>query len=266
MNDLRIISADSMEGRETGTPGNEKARAYLLSRLKEMRISPLGNSFVQTFHFETKRNNATGSNILCLIKGETDDYFVVSAHYDHLGVKNGEIYNGADDNASGTCALLAIAEFYRNNPPHHNLILAFFDAEEEGLQGAKAFVKENTLPISLNLNLDMVSRNDENEIYAAGITQNPTLKPYIENAAREINGVKILYGHDLPGSGGNDWSNSSDHGPFKEAGIPFVYFGVEDHPDYHKPSDDANKVDQGFYTSVVNLLIRVLHQLDQGLD
>lgn len=265
MYDLRVLSADSMEGRATGTPGNAKARSYIISRLQEMKVKPLNGSYIQNFNYETKKNNGEGKNILAYIEGTTNEYFVISAHYDHLGIRNGEIYNGADDNASGTCALFAIIEYFQNNFPRHNLIFAFFDAEELGLKGSEAFVKNSTYNINLNVNLDMVSRNDKHEIYASGITQNPSLKPYIEKAATGIPNIKVLYGHDVPGSGGNDWSNSSDHGPFKNAGIPFVYFGVEDHPDYHKPTDDADKIDPVFYSSVVEMIIRVVKECDHEL-
>src|SRR5690606_18370697 len=100
-------------------------------------------------------------NVLGWIKGteNPDSFIVISAHYDHEGVKKGIIYNGADDNASGVSALFSFAEYFKSNPPKHSVILAAFDAEELGLRGSKYFVENPIVPlekIRLNINLDMV--------------------------------------------------------------------------------------------------------------
>ena len=267
INDLRILSHDSMQGRKTGTDGNEKAREFILKRIREIALNPLESDFEQEFTFSTREGERMGTNLLGHIKGtsSSNSYFVISAHYDHIGIRSGEIYNGADDNASGVAALLAIADFFLKNPPQHSLIFAFFDAEESGLQGAKAFVTTNSRSITLNVNLDMISRNDNNEIYVAGTYQNPGLRVLIQKYLPQNNRRNVLFGHDTPGSGGHDWSNSSDHGPFNKAGIPFLYFGVEDHQDYHKPGDDFEKIDINFYSSVVEMLILVINSLDKEL-
>ena len=267
INDLRILSHDSMQGRKTGTDGNEKAREFILKRIREITLNPLESDFEQEFTFSTREGERKGTNLLGHIKGTSpsNSYFVISAHYDHIGIRSGEIYNGADDNASGVAALLAIADFFLKNPPQHSLIFAFFDAEESGLQGAKAFVTTNSRSITLNVNLDMISRNDNNEIYVAGTYQNPGLRVLIQKYLPQNNRRNVLFGHDTPGSGGHDWSNSSDHGPFNKAGIPFLYFGVEDHQDYHKPGDDFEKIDINFYSSVVEMLILVINSLDKEL-
>jgi len=264
--DVYALSADSMEGRATGTNGNEKALQYIIGRLLELQAKPFSKEFIQKFAYETKREKGTGKNILATIRGRTNDYFVISAHFDHVGIKNNEIYNGADDNASGVASLLAMIEYFSKNTPEHSLVFAFFDGEELGLKGSKAFVQSLEEKVTLNINLDMVSRNDKNEIYAAGISQNAFLKPFVEKAATDFKNITVLFGHDVPGSGGNDWSNSSDHGPFKNAGIPYLYFGVEDHPDYHKPTDDPDKIDPVFFSSVVNMIIKVTEELDTGIE
>jgi len=268
MNDLRILSHDSMEGRKTGTDGNEKAREFILKRLREIAVKPLESDFQQKFNFSASDGEKTGTNILGHIEGiaSSNSYFVISAHYDHIGVRSGEIYNGADDNASGVAALLAIANYFKKNSPRHSMIFAFFDAEESGLQGAKAFVATNFMAIILNVNMDMISRNDKNEIYIAGTYQNPDLKELVQKSLSQNDRLKVLFGHDTPGSGGHDWSNSSDHGPFSKAGIPFLYFGVEDHEDYHKPGDDFEKIDINFYNSVVEMLVQVINSLDKELE
>jgi Zn-dependent M28 family amino/carboxypeptidase len=170
------------------------------------------------------------------------------------------IYPGADDNASGVAALLAIARYVRQHPLRHRVILAAFDAEEFDLRGAKAFLAVPPVPIAamaLNVNFDMVSRNDRGEIYAAGTYHSPSLKPIVEEVQRRTP-VKILFGHDRPQSSRadpDDWTPQSDHGEFHKAGVPFLYFGVEDHPDYHRPTDTADKIDPKFFGDVVDMLL-----------
>ena len=165
---------------------------------------------------------------------------MVSAHYDHLGVRDGIIYPGADDNASGVAVLLAVARQLHVAAPRHPVLLVAFDAEELGLRGAEALVGSPLLPastVALNVNLDMVSRNDDNEIFAAGTHQHtPSLKPILDDVQRR-SAVKILFGHDRPmakAGSVEDWTTQSDHGVFHEAGVPYVYFGVVDHADYHR--------------------------------
>jgi Zn-dependent M28 family amino/carboxypeptidase len=195
---------------------------------------------------------------------------VVSAHYDHLGVVNGARYPGADDNASGVAALLAVARYVHAHPLAHRVVFAAFDAEELGLEGAKAFVRAPPVPIAsiaLDVNFDMVSRNDRNEIYAAGTFQNPSLRPIVENV-QQRSPVSIRFGHDRPGTRGNDsddWTLQSDHGVFHQAGVPFIYFGVEDHPDYHKPTDTADKINPKFFGDVVEMLVDFVVTADQRL-
>jgi hypothetical protein len=112
--------------------------------------------------------------------------------------------------------------------------------------------------------MDMISRSDKGELYASGTFQNPELKPILELAAA---GQKptLIFGHDLPNTGSDDWSKSSDHGAFLEKGIPHIYFGVEDHPDYHKPSDEFKNIQPEFYFDAVNLILKCILALDKEL-
>ena len=128
--------------------------------------------------------------------------FVVSAHYDHLGIRDGVIYPGADDNASGVAVLLELAAYCRKNPFRRSIVFAAFDAEEGGLNGARAFVASPPIAkdrIALNVNLDMVSRSDKREIYIAGTFHTPDLKAPLEKVAKTAR-VKVLFGHDRPGT------------------------------------------------------------------
>ena len=178
----------------------------------------------------------------------------MSAHYDHLGVRDGQTYHGADDNASGVALLLTVAERCVTAPFEHPLVLAAFDAEEQGLQGAKAFVRAPPVPaerMALDLNFDMVSRSDSRELYVAGPGRWPPLRPLLKPRPSRAP-ITVKFGHDT-GGGQDDWTQQSDHGAFHGAGIPFVYFGVEDHADYHKPTDTADKIAPGFLGGVAAL-------------
>lgn len=277
LHDLAFLASDEMEGRQVGSEGSQKARRYLKKRLKEIGVTGWENKFFHPFTLSYAFGHrqgpiiTKGHNVLGLISGTAfqDSFIVLSAHYDHLGVRKGKIFNGADDNASGTAALLAIAEYFIKYPPRYSLIIAAFDAEEIGLKGAKAFLEEMRGckdGIILNLNMDMISRNDDNEIYVSGTYHSPQLKSPIARLATQHHGIKVLLGHDNPkNKEKTDWTTSSDHGPFHEAGIPFLYFGVEDHEDYHEETDVYERIHPDFYVSVVNYIIKLIKEVDKGI-
>ncbi|TJY38030.1 M28 family peptidase [Pontimicrobium aquaticum] len=265
---VKFLSLDSLEGRQTGTKGGLIAREYVINQFKKYGIAPLLDDYTQPFTFEGRRDKKTykGANVLGVIKGtdHPEKYIVLSAHYDHLGVRDGKVFNGADDDASGTSAIIAMAEYFKSNPPKHSVVIASFDAEEMGLQGASYFVKANTLSkeqIALNINLDMVGRNDNNELYVVGTNLYTQLQPAIDGLELPEN-FKLLTGHDgLDGK--QSWVFSSDHGPFHREKIPFLYFGVEDHKDYHKPTDDFESIQPEFYAKAVTAVIAVFEKLDE---
>jgi Zn-dependent M28 family amino/carboxypeptidase len=271
LRDIGVLAHDSMEGRATGTPGNARARAFLLRRYAEIGVQPFSGSFEQPFTFTRGEQTTTGTNVVGVIRGTSmpDRYIVVTAHYDHLGVRDGEVFNGADDNASGTAALLQLAQYFARNPPQHSIIFAALDAEEMRLQGARSFVAEPPVArtaIVLNVNMDMVGRNDAGELYVAGTHHYPQLLPFVQRVAQSAE-VTLIPGHDTPDPArpGHDWTNQSDHGAFHAAGIPFLYFGVEDHPDYHRPSDVVDRIQPGFYARAVRTVISTVRLLDAEL-
>src|SRR5688572_26513014 len=189
----------------------------------------MGTSFKQEFGIRQrdKPEQMTGVNYVGVIKGEkyAEKYIVITAHYDHDGIKNGQIYNGADDNASGTAALFAIAKAFEKERPDHSVIFVAFDAEELGLRGSQYFVANLPVPkasILLNINMDMVSRNEKGELYAAGAFHYSHLRPVLREAQKKAT-VKLMLGHDDPKLGKDDWTSQSDHAPFHEAKIPFIY-------------------------------------------
>jgi Zn-dependent M28 family amino/carboxypeptidase len=273
LDDVRILSADDMEGRGIGTPGGAKARAYIVKRFGQIGLKPQGASFERPFTFKPRYfgKDITGVNLVARIEGtsSSDKVLVVSAHYDHLGVRKGEVYNGADDNASGVAGLLAVAEAFKAKPPRHTVLIVAFDGEESGLRGAKAFVADPPVPlatIGLDVNFDMISKNKKNQLYVSGAGPQPWLKPVLEGVAKTAP-LSLLLGHDTDLHGKQDnWTAQSDQGAFAEKGVPWVYFGVEDHPEYHKPTDDFATVPQDFFKRAVTTVVAATRALDDDLD
>ena len=267
--DVEKLSADDMEGRLPGTPGGEKARAYVLRRLKEAGVAPIGERFERPFTFPSRASgDRTGTNLVGVIRGtrDPDRYIVLTAHYDHLGVRNGQVFNGADDNASGVAALVAAAAHFSRTKPAHSLLIAALDAEELGLQGAKALMRDPPVSVSsmiLNVNMDMVGRDPGNRLFAVGVHHHPFLKPYLEKVARPP--VVLAFGHDTPGER-EDWTKDSDHFVFHEAGIPWIYFGVEDFDQHHQATDDSATIGREFLAGAAATVIAALHEFDAHLE
>lgn len=261
---IKTLSSDEFEGRKTGEEGNAKARAYIIEQFETLNIEAFGGKYGHKFNFEARGKTYDAVNVLGVVSGseKPSEYIVVSAHYDHLGIQGEDIYNGADDDASGVAALFAFAEHLKQNPPKHSVVLAAFDAEELGLQGAHYFVdKMSDATIVSNLNMDMISRSKKNEIYVVGARYNENLKSILSEFKNPTN-TRLLQGHD--GSDGKqDWTYASDHGPFHEAGIPFLYFGDEDHPGYHKPSDEFEFITPQFYKNSVEIILSIFSMIDE---
>ena len=254
LRDLQTLSSDEMQGRQVDTPGGEKARA-------------------QPFTFAGRSGGAErrGVNVIGRIDGTRQPrrYIVVSAHYDHIGVNrtSGDVNNGADDNASGTAALFALAKYFSAHPPVNSLIFAALDAEEVGLQGARAFVARppvDIASIALNLNMDMIGRDPDDKLFVVGTRRQPALKPIIESLAARVP-VKLLVGHEDPAQK-EDWTQDSDHYEFMKAGIPALYFGVEDFAQHHRPTDDYETMTHDFYIRVVETMVEAVRAFDARLD
>lgn len=256
---VKELSSDAYEGRATGTKGAEKAKNYIISEFQKLNVLPLGKNFEQAFPLNKKDALSAGKNVLGMVKGTDypEQYIVISAHYDHVGVQNGKIYNGADDDASGISALFAFAEYFQKYPPKHSVILAAFDAEEIGLLGSYYFVDNAIVSksaLKFNINMDMISRSAKKELFAVGPQHYKQLVPLIENLETPSS-VKLAIAH-------KEWTYSSDHAGFHKASIPFVYFGVADHEDYHQPTDDFEKIHPAFYKDVVHTIITFFKAVD----
>jgi hypothetical protein len=275
MADVTALAAPGMEGRRTGTPGNAKAREWILQRFKEARLEPLGADYQLPFSFERRQQGTeapqttSGINLagVCRGSGAKDSgAMVITAHYDHLGVRDGATYHGADDNASGVTVLVALARQCSQSPWTHDAVFVAFDAEELGRQGARAFVSAPPIAkdrMAVNINFDMVARGDKGELYAAGTSHTPALRKVLQPVSTRTT-LKMMFGHDS-GGGQNDWTTQSDHGAFHGAGIPFVYFGVEDHPDYHRPTDTADKINPKFFYQSATTILDAITSIDRAL-
>jgi Zn-dependent M28 family amino/carboxypeptidase len=259
--DLKVLSDDVMEGRRSGTAGNARARDYIVQRFKSAGISMLGDSYLFPF--------SRGVNVAGYIRGTTypDKYIVVTAHYDHLGIQRGRIYNGAVDNASGVAALFALGQYFQRNRPEHSLLFVAFDAEESDLQGSQAFLRAPAVPraaMLANVNIDMIGRDSNRALYAVGTYLQPFLKPLLDRVISTAP-VKLLLGHDRPEQGNENWTDQSDHYSFFRSGIPFIFFSVEDYGLYHTPNDDYETVMPDFYAGCVETILNTIQVVDQSL-
>lgn len=240
--DLKFLASDSCEGRKTGSAGHQYAEQRILKRMRDAGVDSLNQSLLHLAQLTGPVRNIVG-----VVNGKKfpGKYIVVTAHYDHLGIQNGKTYYGADDNASGVACLLALAKYFKQNPHDYSLIFAALDREEVGLEGAHALASRLVAEygkesVVFNLNMDMIARSDKNEIFASGLAHYPAYRYIVDAVQYKVN-VKLLMGHDT-GQNIDDWTMQSDHAAFHIKGIPFLYIGVEDHADYHKPTDTVDKI------------------------
>lgn len=268
-----FLADDELQGREAGMHGSRVAARYLASCLKEAGIAPLDeNGYYQPFEACRKERQQRGrwhvhpdsiaalkqgtyrslqmSNVLGFIPGErTDEYVIVGAHFDHLGMDealaNDAIYNGADDNASGVSAVLQIARAFQTSgqKPLRTVIFAFWDGEEIGLLGSKYFVQACPFigQVKGYLNFDMIGRNNKPE--------QPQHVVYFYTAAHPVFGDWLKqdiahYGLQLQPDY-RAWDRpvgGSDNASFALRDIPVIWYHTDGHPDYHQPSDHADRL------------------------
>jgi len=280
---IEILSSDGFGGRKLGSKGNKKAQEYIVHSLQNLNILPLGNSYYHDFTYSNLFSDKQGSNIVALINGEDNKnnkerkYIVLTAHFDHIGKSGNRVFNGADDNASGTAALLSVAQQLTIFPPQHDIILLFTDGEESNLKGAKAFIKEHIdilADIKLNINLDMLAgskRSQQLHFINRGLNnvlsanQLTTLKDIQDNSAINLKeGFKSMSGARI-GSSINSWINASDHGVFHKADIPFIYFGVGVHKNYHELSDTYQNINLQLFIGAVESIYQQFLFIDNNI-
>lgn len=263
---LYIVAADSMEGRETGSIGQKKAGAYLISQYKKEHIPfPKGaQDYYQRIpaaFLNAKRNENLGDseNVWAFIEGseKPNEIVVISAHYDHVGIKNGEIYNGADDDGSGTVALLEIAQAFEiakneGHGPKRSILFLHVTGEEHGLHGSRYYSENPLFPIAntiTDINIDMIGRRDEahassnNYVYVIGSDR---LSTDLDNICRLANDkytkMDLDYKYNDP-KDPNHFYERSDHYNFAKHGIPAVFLFNGVHADYHQKTDKVEKIE-----------------------
>ncbi|MDX3774350.1 M28 family peptidase [Chromatiaceae bacterium AAb-1] len=258
LSDIKALSDISMQGRETGTAGAAMAAGYISQRYAGLQLAAFMPEYLHPFSYG---RNRVGTNLAGWIKGcrWPQSFIVVTAHYDHLGRLGSKIFHGADDNASGVAAMLELADRLSGSCPSYSYIFVATDAEEKGLYGSKAFVADPPVPlhsIVLNLNLDMISRPDRHgALYLTGAKRYPELVSLLAGQPLRI---RFLSARGPPRSarepGRHNWHNVSDHGAFHRAGIPYLFFGGQDHPDYHTPEDTWHNIRQDFLDAAMEAI------------
>ncbi len=205
------------------------------------------DSFQISLDVDIERKQATVHNVVGYLPGETDEYIILGAHHDHLGLGDqsslapsqiGEVHNGADDNASGTAGVIELARLFgqRSEKPRRGMLFMTFGGEEIGLLGSAYWVNHPTLPIenaAAMINMDMIGRIRDSKVYVGGVGSGSTFKPLLEQAEKE-HGLEIDYSKET--------HSSSDHTSFASKQIPVLFFFSGLHSDYHKPSDDWDKI------------------------
>lgn len=279
--DIHYLSSDKLKGRFPGTKQELKAADYIIKTFSKLGLEPKGDKgYLQVFPFKMSKNpHATDNemiskgyahNVIGYLNNGAKYTIVIGAHYDHLGLGLGgnsldanpenKIHNGADDNASGTAGVMELARYFANNgvTENHNFLFICFSGEEEGLLGSKFFTNNPTIvmnDISAMINMDMIGRlNDSSKkIIISGVATSPTWGPALNRRA----GNSIKYKADSAGMG------PSDHASFYLKNIPVLHFYTGTHSDYHKPSDDANKINNNGEALVLNFIVELINDIDK---
>jgi len=253
---IYFLADDKMKGRGTGSKQNIKASNYIAKAFKKIGLSPKGtDGYFQNFEAKVKRvvvpdSIRKASNVIGFLDNNAKKTIVIGAHYDHIGEGNqgssladnsfGLIHNGADDNASGIAGLLELARIYSENEIQEpvNFLFIAFGAEELGLVGSRYFVNNPSMPLNTihwMLNMDMIGRfNPENGVSIIGYGTSPEFE-LLYGKIEQSKFIKHYTGYE--GRGGSDQTS------FYEKNIPVLFFHTGGHPDYHRPTDDAHKID-----------------------
>jgi hypothetical protein len=271
LDQVRMLSSPEMEGRGSGTPGGDRAAALISSVFREAGLTPggAGGSFLQVFAVPGGTGSAPPAktaNVVAVLPGRDPrlqhEAIVVGAHYDHLGrggqpglsLDRGDaVHHGADDNASGTAVMLALARaFATMGGAPRTLVFVAFSGEELGLFGSKHYSKNPAWPLErtiLMLNLDMVGRLRHERLFVGGVDSGTGLRGLLAEAARGLPLSLELRG--------DPWS-PSDHTTFYRAGLPVLFFFTGIHADYHRPTDTWDKINESGLATVFTLATRVI--------
>ncbi|MEY3648309.1 MAG: hypothetical protein RLZ13_1194 [Bacteroidota bacterium] len=275
--DVYFLAADDLGGRAIGTTGEQEAAKYLAQEFEKLGLTPMGtDGFFQEFTVSKPSNpheeavigtdgaGVTGRNVVAFLDKKADKTIVIGAHFDHLGMGgqgslhrgDSAIHNGADDNASGTAALLALAKIFKYETLKSNILFIAFSGEENGLWGSNYFVKNPTVDlktVNYMINMDMVGRlNPEKSLAVHGVGTSPSFPSVLD----PINADSLKL---VPSESG---VGPSDHTSFYLQDLPVLHFFTGQHADYHKPGDDADKINYEGLVQVVRYISRLIAGLD----
>lgn len=282
---LYFYASDEMEGRYTGSPGQKKAVEYIKSKYETMNVP---GGMADGTYFQTvpgsyfNKPDLSSENVLAFIKGteKPEEVLVISAHLDHIGMKDGEVFNGADDDGSGTIALIEIAEAFKKAAddgygPKRSILFLHVTGEEIGLYGSKyysenpVYTMENTIA---NLNIDMIGRIDpEREkksdyIYLIG---SDMLSQDLHDLSEAANEKYMKLDLDYKFNGKNDPNRfyyRSDHYNFAKNDVPVIFYFNGTHEDYHRAGDTADKIEYELYQKRTQLVFVTAWELANGND
>jgi hypothetical protein len=281
---LYIIASDEMQGRNTGEEGQKKAGKYIISQYQKNGTTyPSGaTSFYQPIpasYFQKAFSPKLGDseNIWAFIEGseKPEEIVVISAHYDHVGMKNGEVYNGADDDGSGTVTLLEVAQAFQKakdegNGPKRSILFLHVTGEEHGLHGSRYYSENPLFPLKktiANVNIDMVGRRDDfhknsnNYVYVIGSDYlSSDLYNLVEKANKDFTNLQLDYKYNDKNDP-NRFYYRSDHYNFAKHNIPSVFLFNGTHEDYHRPTDDPEKIEYDALTKRAQFAFAIIWDL-----
>ena len=279
--DVVFLADDKLEGRSTGTEGERIAADYIIKRFKEIGVEPMGtNGYLQPFTFSPKTDphqettytssgstgTITGNNVVGFINNNADKTVVIGAHYDHLGLgdegslyrdESQAIHNGADDNASGVAVMIDLAGRLKNINTNNNYLFIAFSGEEMGLLGSNYFVKNPTLSnenINYMINMDMVGRlKTDSTLAVYGTGTSPIFKQTISANNKRFKIIEKESG-----------IGPSDHTSFYLQDIPVLHLFTGQHEDYHKPTDDFDKLNYEGMDLISKYIFDIITDLDDN--
>ncbi|MCX7728343.1 MAG: M28 family peptidase [Bacteroidia bacterium] len=273
---IYFLASDELKGRATASPEEKKAAQYIANEFKKYQLKPIQKDYFYTFTFRKKKNphdtstsgmpELKGINVIALLDNKAEETIVIGAHYDHLGLGHdhnsldpqpeGKIHNGADDNASGTSGLLELARYFSQDKSFkkYNILFIAFSGEELGLIGSKKWTENPTYPLNkirYMINMDMVGRfNDSTQklvIYGVG-TSNQWV-PLIDS-------VNLQYHFNIKKD--SSGIGPSDQTSFYLKNIPVLHFFTGQHSDYHKPTDDADKINYKGEAKILEFIVSLI--------
>lgn len=273
---IQYLASDKLQGRAPGTKGEKLSQKYIIKEFEAIGLSPKGSEgFLQPFQFNLSLNphdakaggvSQKGSNIVGYLDNNAPYTIIIGGHYDHLGKgeghfsldadPKGKIHNGADDNASGTAGVIELARYFAKNNIQEkcNFLFICFSAEESGLIGSKYYTEHPTIELNkvqCMFNMDMIGRlNEERNLMVFGIGTSPVFVPLLANTKNDFT-IKT----DSAGVG------PSDQTSFYLKDIPVLFFFTGVHSDYHKPSDDFEKINTKGETEVLSFVAKLADSL-----